>query len=101
MLINVATVVAGEPPTGVTFAETGSEGEPAVSDGLTGWSAVPGCTSAQLELASPELSVLTDSSPRPSVTFSVKPSEAKPPSLAAAEAAKYSLSGLPVDGLVW
>ena len=102
MLIDVATVVAGEPLTGVTVDETGREGVAAVSEGLVGLSVVAGCRSVQVELATPVLSVLTaNSSPCPLVAFSVKPSEKKPPSLAAAEAAKYSLSGLPVDLLVW
>jgi hypothetical protein len=101
-LIEVDVVVAGELATGVVAADTGSDVTVAASAGSVAFSTVPGCSSPQDEPALPAESVLTaSSSPSPLVTFSVKPSPKNPPSLVAAEEAKYSLRGLPEVLLVW
>jgi hypothetical protein len=82
--------------------DTGSDVTVGSSPGSAEFRVVAGCSSPQDEPALPAESVLTASnSPSPLVTFSVKPSPRNPPSLVAAEEAKYSLRGLPDVLLVW
>ena len=101
-LIEVKLVVAGEFVTGAVAADTGSDVALASSAGLVEFNKVPACSSPQDDPALPAESLLTaSSSPSPLVAFSVKPSPKNPPSLVAAEEAKYSLSGLPDVLLVW